>query len=89
MLITAAFKITKIRWSEATTDDHTAILKDKNGKEIWKGSLLSIGAATNVFTALPDSDFNPPFLVDGLIMHTLASGRLFIYHDGPTPLKTT
>ena len=89
VLITAAFKITKIRWSEPTTVDHTAILKDKNGVEVWKGSLLDIATAINTLILIPDSDFNPPFLIDGLIMHTLASGRLFVYYDGPTPLKTT
>jgi hypothetical protein len=88
VVITDRVKITKIRWSEPTTVDHTAILKDKNGKELWKGSLLDIGTATNTLVLIPDSDFNPPMIADGLIMHTLGSGRLFVHYDGAPPLKT-
>ncbi len=52
-------------------------------------AIVAVGtAATAVYPE--DVDFNPQLPASGLIVSTLAAGtKLYIYHDGPNPLKTT
>lgn len=91
-VITSPIEITKIRWILDTGSEggDTAVVKDgDSGRVIYESVLAAVGTAAAA--VLPDDvDFSPPLLASGLIIDTLAAGtKLYIYHDGPNPLKTT
>lgn len=61
--------IKSIRWDGATTAGHTAVLKDQLGNIFWQ----STAAAGNS----EDVQIYEGY-VNGLIMHTLASGKIIL-----------
>jgi hypothetical protein len=63
--------IERIRWVGATTAGHTAVVQNGAGRVIWAGH----AKANN---DVDDSDVNQWFT--GLIVPTLASGKLYIYY---------
>lgn len=73
-----AIVVNKIRWVNATTAGHTAVLADANGNPVWE----SICAGANYvesddFSTHPDRESGQPF--NGLDLTTLGSGKLYIY----------
>lgn len=90
-LVSADIRITKIRlvWDAAPAGGDTATLEDNaTGRVIWESILAAITGAGAI---LPDeSSFNPPLRASGLNVGTITAGlKLYVYHDGPNPLKTT
>jgi len=61
--------IKSIRWDDATTANHKAVLKDKHANIIWQSTAA---AADNEDVELVEGWY------EGLIMHTLASGVLVV-----------
>jgi hypothetical protein len=58
-----------VRWVGGTTAGHTAVVKDQNGNE--KYTFVATGG--NYSESLPGMPMN------GLIVSTLASGKLYLY----------
>lgn len=61
--------IQNIRWDDATTANHKAVLKDQKGNIIWQS------------TAAGDNNEDVELIKDwynGLIMHTLGSGTVLV-----------
>lgn len=63
--------IDKFRWVGATTAGHQAVVKDGRGKVIFD----SVADAANFVDESHDRA-----VAKGLIMHTLASGKIYIYY---------
>lgn len=72
VILTRAIAVNCIRWVGATTAGHTAIIQDASGIEKWAAS----ATATNL-TQESLVEAKVPWV--GLIVPTLASGKLYIY----------
>lgn len=62
-------KIKSIRWDDATTANHKAVLKDKHGNIIWQSTAAG---ADNEDAEIIEEWY------EGLIMHTLGSGTIVV-----------
>ncbi|MFQ5493608.1 MAG: hypothetical protein ACE5DX_05635, partial [Candidatus Dojkabacteria bacterium] len=62
-------KIKSIRWDDATTANHKAVLKDKHGNIIWQSTAAG---ADNEDAEIVEEWY------EGLIMHTLGSGTIVV-----------
>lgn len=60
-----------IRWLGATDAGHTAIIQDGDGEEIWRADANSTDYSEESAVRL---------VAKGLIVPTLGSGVLFLYH---------
>ena len=75
------FTVTKIRWVNATTAGHTAIVQNKNSK-------VKFSAVATAANYTESEHFDPPLILEGLIVPTLGSGTLYIYQSSATPIRT-
>lgn len=64
-------EVYKILWASGSTAD-TAIVQDAAGVLKWSSTNPLVG--TNV-----ESSFNPPLVMNGVLVPTLTSGRIFMY----------
>ena len=89
-IITQPLRVTKIMWDAIghATDDHALTIKDKNGVIKYVRTLTSLGTVGELVSA-QESDFNPPLVVDGLIVSVLGGGLVYIYVLDNPPFKTT
>jgi sugar (pentulose or hexulose) kinase len=72
VLIARPIHITRIRAVGLTTAGHTAVIQDGNARVVW-----ATCAPTTNHTEESDMDL----WVTGLIVSTLASGKLYIYYE--------
>jgi hypothetical protein len=89
-VVTGDLAITKIRWvfGNPPADGDSVVLKDAAGKTIYTDTVQDVGtAAVQVVSA--DCNFIPPLEKKGLAITTLTDGVVYIYYEGPVPLKTT
>ena len=92
VIITQSFLITKVVWDNTGGDiapGDQAILHDKNSNIKYKQTLHDTGTAANVFAQPLIQDFPRGLPMEGLICPTLTHGMLYVYYEGPCPLKTT
>jgi hypothetical protein len=84
VLITENFAITKIVFNSGSSGvaGDQCVLKDKNGNIIFD-------VTVDVAKSTHSEDFFPAFTANGLAITTLSHGLCYVYHTGPTPLKTT
>ena len=84
VLLTENFAISKIIWNSGGSGvaGDTVVLKDKLGNIIFDVSV-------DVAKQTRSEDFFPALVANGLISTTVAHGTVYIYHNGPTPLKTS
>jgi len=75
VLSTNKYRVTSLTWIDPSTAGHTCVLKDKDGN-IFE-SMVAVADNTEVsrFYGGRGRDLN------GIIMHTLASGVLEIHYD--------
>ena len=91
VIITEAFRLKKLLWVNSGGDiapGDQVVAKHKDGTIFFDFIMHDIGTANNVITPVVDINFDG-FLVNGLIVSTLTHGKLYVYYDGPVPLKTT
>jgi len=88
-VVTGPLRITKIIWDAGDTPADVAQIEDGSERVIWKRTLQDVGTAANVYMPPLESDFVPPLLVTGLSVGVLDSGVVYVYHEGPNPVKTT
>lgn len=93
VIVTSTFKITKIIWDNPGGDvvaSDKVVLKDKNGKIFYERTIHDVGTGADAFVELPESDFCPPFVANGLIATTISHGKVYVYFtDQASPLKTS
>ncbi|MGL5936025.1 MAG: hypothetical protein ACRCZI_10460 [Cetobacterium sp.] len=75
-ILTTPIRIKKIRWVNATTAGHQAVVQDQNGNIFWE----TIASGPNY---VEESDFSTDMsnrvVINGLEVPTLSSGKLYIY----------
>ena len=74
VLTAMRLRVRGVRWVDATTAGHKATIQNAAGKIVWD----STAAAANNVEGDQISDFGPFPDWDGLIVPTLASGKLYI-----------
>ncbi len=79
VLTTHNIEPTLIRWVGGTTAAHTCVVTNAAGIVIW-------ASVANAASFIDQTIFPPEFNFSGLVMLTLASGKLYIYHAGPVPV---
>jgi len=80
-LLTSRIEVLTIRWySPSASAGHTVIVQDQDGNEKWP----SVAAGSN---HVEESKWFPdhPLVMSGLLIPTLASGRLLIHVKGRIP----
>lgn len=76
VLFTDTLFIRRIEWVNGTTVGHTAIVRDQNGNTFWEASLpVALQPVAADFSDKRDTARR----IDGLVVPTLASGKLYIY----------
>ena len=88
-VITQPLRVKKIRWipGSATDADDAGVVKHKDGSIFWE-MLLTDAGTVGQYIEPQESDFNCQTL-NGLIVDTLTSGKIFIYVEDNPPYKTT
>ena len=82
VVISNFFKIKAIVWDQGASGANTdaCVIKDKHGAIKYSQTILT-------GNLVPQSiEFAPPLDCDGLIMHTLGHGTVYVYWDGPQPI---
>ena len=73
------FVATKIRWVGATTAGHTVSITNAGGTVKFAGEATGANYSES-------EHFDPPLIFEGLIMPTLASGKIYIYCQSKIPI---
>src|SRR3990167_1057660 len=79
------FKAWMIRWVGGTTAGHTISVQNKDGNV--KYATVATGAIYFEESHLV-SPSNESLIFAGLLVPTLASGTIYIYIDGPVPIRS-
>ncbi len=85
-MVSNHFRVQAIVWNVGAdgVDNDAIVLKDKNGV-VKYAYTLNIATAGEVMA--PPASFLIPILFDGLIVHTLARGTVYIYLADNNNLK--
>ncbi len=76
---TITFVITKVRWVGATTAGHTVSVRNGNSQVLFAAEATGANYTES-------EHFDPPLIVESLIVPTLASGILYIYCKSKIPI---
>lgn len=76
VIINVSLRIKKLRWVGGTTAGHAAVVKDKEGNIFWESVCPAANYVEETDFALHKSQRN---VLNGLIVSTLGSGKLYLY----------